>query len=244
MKWTFLALAFALNAHAGGAVGNGGDSVFCVLNSAISPFTGWFNLDYLINKTAGVQYSDEFEKVVGPNDPMDKNLLRIANAFKERKYRVLYLDIMDFHNGLWSNQFAKRYIWKKAPYGVVEINDEVLRQRLPSNCLGPAGQGTYLQTVLRVEKTWSMEIGGGMTVHVKGADYTYATEIVSKLPSLQMSFLLFHEWLRNFTDDPEKIRDANAVFHSLGWSGEDVERKLDIIMALRVDGLQELRSRH
>ncbi len=106
------------------------------------------------------------------------------------------------------------------------------------NCLGKdPSKSSLIQTVLRVQKNWTMNVPNRSTQGIKGADFTYSTEVFSKLPPLQMSFLLFHEWLRNFTDNPELIRDANAVFHSDGWTGEDIEKKMLLFYKMRLDNL-------
>ncbi|MDZ4661063.1 MAG: hypothetical protein SGJ18_05530, partial [Pseudomonadota bacterium] len=227
--------------YAGGAVGNGGDTVFCEDQARVSTFKGFYNLDYLINKISDVEMSKDFEKVVGPNDPSDVNFRRILKAFQsDKKYKVLYYDLKGFYEGIWANVLGQRYVWKKAPYGVVDVEDEGLRHRIPPNCLDAKNQ--LIQTVLRTPKNWQMEIPGRQgSYYVFGADYTYSTQIISKLLPLQLSFLLFHEWLRNFTHDPELIRDANAVFHSEGWSGDDIEKKLDILKVMRLDNLTTLR---
>ncbi|MDZ4661368.1 MAG: hypothetical protein SGJ18_07075 [Pseudomonadota bacterium] len=242
MRWLLLfVLTLPLNADAGGAVGNGGDTVHCTANLNVSPFNGWYNLDYLINKTADVQFSHDFEKVIGPGDAYDKNFLRIMAAFKEKKYKILYLDLKEFYDGIWTNVFGQRYMWKKAPYGVVDLQDERLRQRIPPNCLGQSPQTSVIQTVLRTQKDWQMRVPNEHSRSVKGADFTYSTEIVSKLSGLQLSFLLFHEWLRNFTDNPELIRDANAIFHSQGWTEDDIDKKLNTLVSIGLHRLQDLR---
>lgn len=248
MKFLILSLAFVLpiSAHAlsGGAVGNGGDTVSCVAMPRVSPFVGLYSLDYLMNVTADIVYAKDFEKVVGPNDSFDKNIFRILAAFKEGQYRVLHQDLKEFYDGLFTNEFGKRYIWKKAPYGVTEVSDEELRQRVPQNCLGSDPKSSSLiQTILRVPKAWEMQVRYLESYSVKGADYTYSTEVMSKLPPLQKSFLLFHEWLRNFTDDPETIRDANAIFHSDGWTGEDIETKMRLLISLRLDKFWSLKKK-
>ncbi len=243
MRFILLLLAFSIQAHAGGAVGNGGDAVYCSDNSASSPYSGWYNLDYLIDKTSDLEFAKDFEAVIGPHDSFDKNILRIMQAFRERGYKVLHQDLKEFYEGLWTNQLAKRYIWKKAPYGTVDVDDEELRQRIPPNCLGAGPKSSLIQAIVRTEKKWEMKVPGkNFQFYIKGADFTYSTEIIAKLPSLQLSFLLFHEWLRNFTSDPELIRDANAVFHSQGWSGVDTDGKLDILNKLRLDRLTDLRN--
>jgi hypothetical protein len=240
--WIVLGLMLSAPAYAGGAVGNGGDSVNCTPNAAISPFSGWYNLDYLINKTSEVEFSEDFEKSIAPDDSYDKNIQRILKAFQESGYSVLYQDLKEFYEGWGSPAYGQRYQWEKAPYGLVKVDDENLRQRIPPNCLGQTAGNSVIQTVLRTEKVWEMRVQRKpYPFQVKGATYTYSTEVVSHLSSLQLSFLLFHEWLRNFTDDPEKIRDANAIFHSPGWSGDDVDRKLDILKGLRIDLLTDLR---
>jgi hypothetical protein len=222
----FATLSLADN---GGAVGNGGDSVYCQPNSSVSPFVGWYNLDYLSNKVADVQFAREFESVVGPNDSYDKNILRILSIFKEKRCKALYEDLKNFHDLLWSNAFGEKYQWKKAPYGVVEVEDERLSQQIPRNCLATDGGSRYVQTVLRHQENMFAPV-----------TFTYSTEVVSKLPSLQLSFLLFHEWLRNFTQDPEVIRNANAVFHSTDWSGDDFKKKVDLLGRIRLDYFYEL----
>jgi hypothetical protein len=237
---TLAVLLAGARADAGGGVGNGGDSVFCRAEPQASEYDGWYNLDYLVNKVADVQYAGDFEKMVGPDEAFDTHILRLIQAFKESGHRIFHQDLKEFHEQLWSNQFARRYVWKKAPHGLGELQDEGLKQKVPPNCLGAAGDGTYVQTIIRTRKNWSMPIYAG-TLPTWGADFAYATKVVAELPPLQLSFLLLHEWLRTFTDDPEKIRDANAILHSEGWSPEEVDAKLQLLVDLRLDGVARYR---
>lgn len=235
--------------QSGGAVGNGGDTVFCESVPAVSPFVGYYNLDYLMNVTAAVVYAQDFEKVIGPKGFYKDNLHRIVRAFEEKKYLALAQDLHEFGWFLFENKFGERYMWKKAPYGVTEVSDEQLRQRIPPNCLSKDPKtSSLIQTILRVPKNWKMTVDGRYPdkgtylFGVKGADFTFSEEIFVKLSHLQISFLLFHEWLRNFTDDPEVIRDANAIFHSEGWTGDDIEAKMKLLDKVGLHKLWEMRK--
>jgi hypothetical protein len=212
----------------GGDVGNGGDSVFCN-PVAGNPYRGYYALDYLVNKINGMEFANDFEKVVGPNDRPDKNFLRIIEAAKE--YPVLVQELKEFLKLSYSNKYLQRYIWKKAPFGVVEIADEQLRLQIPPNCLSP--NKNVIQTIFRVSKPWEMvwlgEDRHNHTVYSRGAEFTYSNEVMSQMSSLQLSFLLFHEWLWNLTDDPEMIRDLNAIFHSTGWDNGGADKMMGML---------------
>lgn len=218
----------ASNVFAGGDVGNGGDTVYCVASPS-NPYRGYYSLDYIVNKINGMQFSNDFEKIVGPNDRPDKNLLRIMESAK--KYPVLVQELKEFRENLYSNKYNLRYVWKKAPYGVVEIKDEKLRLQIPKNCLSK--ENNLIQTFYRVEKPWDMVWRGlnnrQYSVSTWGADFYFANEVLSQMNSLQLSFLYFHEWLWNLTQDPEMIRDLNAVFHSSGWDNDGADNMMEIL---------------
>lgn len=71
----------------------------------------------------------------------------------------------------------------------------LLRERLPSHC-------SLKQAVLRMENS-------------EGITYEYDPSILDMLNNgeLQLSYLLIHEWLRNYFSSAEKIRKANWFFH-------------------------------
>jgi hypothetical protein len=213
----FVVLMFPplLHAEGGGdGVGNGGDSVYCN-RSTSNNFVGYYNVDYIANKVNGMEFADQFERVVRPSDPATANFTRIINAVRE--YPYLAHELTAFRDLIGSNRYGLRYVWKRAPFGVTEINDEQLRLQVPPNCV--TANQKLIQTVFRTGRDWQ---SSGFPKHSlykdKGADFTIATEVVNQMSSLQLSFLYFHEWLWNLTRDPEVIRDANAIFHSAEWS--------------------------
>lgn len=75
----------------------------------------------------------------------------------------------------------------------------LLRKKLPSHC-------KLKQAVLRTETP-------------KGIVYEYDTSILDALSKdeVQLSYILIHEWLRNYFSSAEKIRRANWVFHHEGF---------------------------
>ncbi len=211
-KLLIIILFFPLLSLAGGVVGNGGGDLVLCQPSATNSLSGYYNLDYLIDSLYDGGAAQEFEKVVGPNDSFEKNFLRIAKV-TQYKFPLFYKSLVEFHTSLLKNDVTSPYRWKKATFGLPSINDEQLRVLLPPNCLN--SQTPFLQVIIRNNSTGQNEL-------------FYDSQLLSEIENrpLQKSFLFFHEWLRNFTDDPEVIRNANAILHSPNWSLPEAETRM------------------
>ena len=199
-------------AFAGGfTVNNGGDTVECVA-SPISPFVGFYNLDYLVNIIYKNKYAADFEQAVTPNDQITNQIDKIINATAFR-FPTFSRSLVAYRRQIFVNDFNAPYTWKSAQYGLVEVNDEKLRLIIPANCQRTSATGPFIQTIVRAQKPEQIE-------------FTYFPAIFDCLSNIQKSFLLFHEWLWNLTDDPEIVRNANSILHSKDWSDKNLSYKM------------------
>lgn len=215
MKKIVLALLFLpWVCFAGGAVGNGGDSIECI-RSEKSPYVGVYNLDYLANVIAGSSFAGDFAKAVPAGASFDTQMLRVIAA-SEKVSPTFSRALHTYRESLFQNSLTAPYSWKMAPYGLNEVDDENLNINLPENCLRNGHAKPYLQTVIRNQMQHQVQLTLYQTAY-------------EKLDSLQKSFLLFHEWLWSFTQDPEVVRNANAVLHSDQWDEAHANEKLALL---------------
>lgn len=216
-----MALAlFSNSSWAGFTVNNGGDTVECFA-SRVSPFVGYYNLDYLINLIYGNKYVSQFDQTVKPSDSYDIQFNKII-ALTAVRYPLFSRSLASYRNQFFINDFNAPYSWKTAPYGLVEVNDESLKLIVPGNCLRTSPTGPFIQTIVRSQKPEQVE-------------FTFYTSVFDGLTSVQKSFLLFHEWLWNFTDDPEVIRNANSVLHSYDWNEKTLSYKITELLLAGLD---------
>lgn len=181
---------------AGGEVTNGGDAVFCIPHSS-SPYSGYYSLDYLLTKDS----ASEQELLTGSwSEIFDEIAQQLAT-----KFPPLGRDLKAFKKRVYADDFSSPYIWKKATFGLIDIKDEMIIEKLPLNCYEKFDDSTIriFQAVIREPRSSS-------TI------YNYDPEIIKQLENVeyQLSFLLLHEWLWSYSDDVRVIRDANRLLHS------------------------------
>jgi hypothetical protein len=210
----FLLTTLSLNGYAVGGqdVGSGGDTVDCMPGAE---YSGLYNLDYLANLIAGSEFSREFAKTVPPKGDPLVQIERVIQA-TARVSPTFSRALQAYQSSLFKNSLSASYTWKSAPYGLVEIDDENLRMNLPWNCIVNGREKPFIQTVIRTEMPQQVQ-------------FTYYSNIFNKLDATQKSFLLFHEWLWGFTQNPEVVRNANAVLHSDLWDEAHADEKLGLL---------------
>jgi len=218
----FLLATLSLYSYAGGGqdVGSGGDTVECVPSSA-SSYSGLYNLDYLTNLIASSEFSQDFAKTVLPQGDPLMQIERVIQATVQ-VYPTFSEALQVYRDSLFKNSLTASYTWKTAPYGLLEIDDENLRMNLPDNCIQNGHTKPFLQTVIRTQMPHQVQ-------------FTYYPAIFDKLDATQKSFLIFHEWLWGLTQDPEVVRNANAVLHSEQWDETHADEKLALLYLAGLD---------
>lgn len=181
----------------GGLVGNGGDTVECD-NVNNGPFTGYVSLDYALTfrhatNNADIVYVRSWEE----------SRTRLTAIL--RKHPDLAYGFADFTKHLFNAEYGQPRLWKEAAHGLINLNDEKIIRQLPGNCRQQTnGQVNLIQTVIRTKRP-------DLVV------YEYDPKIVEELKkwrSIQLSFLLVHEWLWDYTQDVAILRDVNRYLHS------------------------------
>jgi len=192
----FVLLLQNSTAWAGGEVTNGGDAVFCIPNSS-SSYSGYYSLDFLLTKDSFA----ESDLIAGT---WSESLEEIEKVLSE-KSPSLGRELKLFQKRILADDLTSPLIWKKSTFGLVDIKDEDIIEKLPLNCYERFDGSTIriFQAVIR-EKRENSTI------------YNYDPETIKQLENVehQLSFLLLHEWLWNYTDDVRVIRDVNRFLHS------------------------------
>jgi hypothetical protein len=212
-------LTYSFSQAGGNGVSNGGDSVECV-KSSLSPYVGFYNLDYLANIIARSSLAAEFSKAVPHGSPPEIQMQRVI-ATSKKTLPAFSEALQTYHDSLYQNSYSEPYSWKMAPYGLNEIDDENLHLSLPANCQQNGHSKPYIQTIIRTQLPHQIQ-------------FTLFQTAFEKLDSLQKSFLLMHEWLWSFTQDAEVVRNANAVLHS-EWNENNAAYKLAILYLVGFD---------
>jgi len=180
-------------------VGNGGDVVYCE-KSEVNPFFGHMSLDYL----ATFQRGNNNEDVIDV-DSWEISRHRILSVL-DKKHPGLaksFRLFLSFRGN--SNDYSLIRVWEESGFGLTDLKDESLVNRLPENCLNVEnGEPKVIQAVIRQAAKYDEFIV-----------YKFDPRILDHLSSpLQLSFLLVHEWLWDTTKDVESIRRFNRILHS------------------------------
>jgi len=204
----------------GGVVGNGGDSVFCKSDSGNS-LGGTYSLDYIL----GLWQTETnpgylAEDIFSDSNSYTNNFKRLMPILRE-SYPLLADSMTQFYSQLFSQDFDKNFVWKPASNGLVDLKDEAMISLLPKNCLGLGQNPSLIQTVIRQKRG-------------KQIIFNYDQNAVKalSLKPMQLSFLLFHEWLWSFTSDVSLIRDANLIFHAKNWSIRTADQQVNTLKKL------------
>jgi hypothetical protein len=188
---------------AGGEVENGGDTVFCRVGGD-NNLVGYFSLDYLLTYQVRNNNADVVDR------SWDESKARISRLLAA-KFPALRHSFDEFTALILSSDLESTRIWHEAGFGLEDISDERILRKLPPNCVqrNEAGTPEMIQSVIRTSRP-------DATV------FQYDYEIIENLQRnapLQFSFLMVHEWLWDFTDDVNVIRDINRLIHSNQFEG-------------------------
>ncbi len=207
-----IGLVSSIAAADGGKAGNGGDAVIC--------YGKFFSLDLALT------HSNESKLLeVTKNAKSAKEIISYIEQHISTKIPKLAETLKDF-NRFNKDQFdfTTKRVWISGP-PPTDIKDEAITAELPKACLKEDGTPDLVQAVVRTESD-------------DGIVYYYHPSILQQLESnspVQLSFVLIHEWLRDFTQDPYVIQRVNRMIHTEGWQSISSE---DIIKAFRRSGLK------
>lgn len=220
MKRLLLISVFSLQASmaafAGGRDGGGGDTVICQ-PSKQNDFNGIYALDYVVtfnklNRNSDIvevkSWEESIERIKGFLGKYAPS--RLAN----------FENFIKYENN--STDYSAPMVWMPGPSTLIDIQDEKLTRLIPDNCKSSKGEKGIFQTVIRSvsnRKQIQYEVDADLILELK------------KSP-LQYSFLMVHEWLRNFNEDSAVIRNINRYLHSNVWKNQPIQKVYSALRAL------------
>lgn len=185
-------------AHAGTRDAGGGDAILCQDGKLYA----W---DYIQTKPAENDIDPEILKAKSSSEILAiiyKRLLPL-NPFLADSFA----DFMKRNEDPLKPK--EKRVWISGVNPLIDLNDETFR-RIPRSCTGQLDKAKIKdhlrQGVIRTKKA--------------GTDfiiYEYDSEVFSLLEAnspVQLSFLLVHEWLRDYTDSPLSLMRAGRLLHS------------------------------
>lgn len=196
-------ILISLNTWAGvNGVGNGGDAIVCKA-SAQNFLNGTYSLDYLLtlqNTTVDL----DVVQVKSWDESADRIFKLLQVKLPEL---AVYFD--EYRKSTFKSDFTQRHVWEPTPFGLMDLKDENIKSQLPANCKN-GDQAQISQAVIREFASHS----GAATDHVV---YKYMPTVIDELKKsnpLQLSYLLVHEWLWDFSSNVERNRRFNRLLHS------------------------------
>lgn len=214
MKFSMLLFLFWIHAGlvhaAGNGVNNGGNAVLCA-SSTKNAFTGYYSLDFLI------QYRPELLPV--PVASLNASLDRIEMGLRNRIPELL-TSFRDFRAGLFNEDNPKlSRLWEKVSFGLVDLDDQDVVAVLPENCRTDE-KISVVPAVIRQSPGVSGRPPGTYI-------YRYVPQVIEALQStnpIQLSFLILHEWLWDFSSNVDRNRRIDYWLHSENlenWNREE-----------------------
>ena len=204
------------NIWAGGHESHGGDLIYCQ-KSDDNLFEGNYTLDYILT----------FRKSNNNEDIVDVESWEISRQriqdILNNKIPILGKSFSEFISLLGNyDDYGLSRIWEEAAFGLYNISDENIKNKIPANCYN-GDEINLQQVVIRRQETEIIRYS---------YDYEKLTQLRSARP-LQFSFLMIHEWLRDYIQDPEMIRLVNRFFHSNQF---EIQSIAQVAKFLRVNG--------
>lgn len=188
----------ALNSYslfAGQQVGNGGDAVLCI-QTPQKLFDEYYSLDYLVEFSS----SDPIVEV----QSLDGSLNRLENIFRE-KLPELLPRFEDYRRSIFNEyNLTLSRIWKKDEYGLLDLKDENIVTILPENCR----DGERVKIVQAIVREFGDE---------DPIVYRYVPKVIDSLSQTnpaQLSFLIVHELLWDWSRNVKDNRKLNYLLHS------------------------------
>jgi hypothetical protein len=206
----------------GGAngVGNGGDVIFCTASDN-NFLNGAYSLDYIL--TLSEMQSDTSNAAVSSwknsSDRIYKILAEkvptLADLFND--YRRLVFNTGDY---------SLKRVWEPAPFGLVDLKDELITSQLPRNCQHD-GQYQVVQAAIKQFNSFS-----GTKDKII---YKFVPALVNELDErspLQLSYLLVHEWLWDISTNVDRNRRINRFLHSLKIATMSADEVKDYLLGM------------
>lgn len=187
----------------------GGDVVYCYPDSEKSRYAGLYSLDYLLTRTSDFnENDDEFYKFSNDSKAAMDIAMSIASKLEEispRASNSLFSFLALVENVDWSDRAPDGElfrVWIPTPR-LRDYKDEDFINDLPKNCYGDNGKMNIKQLILRED------VNSNILYH-------YNKKLFTELKGspLQMSYLLIHEWLRDYTVHAAVIRRVTNYLHS------------------------------
>lgn len=187
----------------------GGDLVYCRPQSEVSRFSGLYTLDYLLSREDDFNENENeffrFSNHAKGTDNILQNVLTKLELVSPQAAKSFNSFISLVENRDWSidiqdDQFVR--VWEPKSR-LLDYKDEDFIRDLPSNCYRDDGKLDVSQVVLRED------INSNIIYH-------YNRNLFNQLKAspLQMSYLLVHEWLRDYTVSTSSIRRVVQYLHS------------------------------
>lgn len=204
----------------GGVAGGGGDAILCNDGK-------YYSYDYILTLGSAETLNPEY---------MSANSARliVSDIAKNLKSKVYYMgrSLEEFIGRIGASAYEttnySQRVWLTGINPLLDISDES-RLRIPKDCLNEAGQAKIYQAVIRTQGKYGI------------IQYNYDQNITHALhrnSPLQLSFLYIHEWLRDYTDDPETLVNMTRMLHSQAWTTMDTKA---VIMGMIRYGMNPLK---
>jgi hypothetical protein len=215
-------LAVSLNVIAGGDKGNGGDVVKClawtpqgIVSGGLDAKYAYYTLDYLIalnNNADLVEVAHTKESINRISKILEQKLPTLAK--KLQKFISNYMKSAPLDSIQW------------IPKKTIELEDEnVLDYKLPSFCEAmPRSMKGYRQAVLRKKYGETLKFYYNQDVFMSSTDTIGISDNTN-----QESWMLIHEFLRDYFTDAEDIRNVNELFHSRLLENTDSKKLQDYL---------------
>lgn len=196
----------------------GGDFVYCYNDSTSSNFHGYYTLDFLLNR------ENDFESNRAVNYTEGTSWKEVINSITKKlndvapnsAYKGLnsYMKLLENHD--WAVELAADEVFRywEPTLNLLDYKDEEKDRisKLPKNCYSKeTGKVNISQVVLRTDEGSSIV-------------YSYDKELfnnVKKTNPLQFSYLVVHEWLRDYSFQSRIIRRVNNYLHSTEFQNDD-----------------------
>jgi hypothetical protein len=188
-------------------VGNGGDAVRCAAAPSGSPsygYEGLFSLDFL---ATGGDGDAEGAAPLATATSWTESAARITSVLEE-KLPELAPGFKRFVANYGNKDPQRPYVWEAAPFGLIELKDERLAALLPENCRSGA-EPKLIQAAIRQRPSFT----GSQSFILFKFDPKLLSQLDQTAP-VQLSMILVHEWLWDFSANVDRNRRVNRLLHS------------------------------
>ncbi len=178
-------------------VRNGGRVTRCSGNSNFQ------SLDYIFAK----EFIDNKKVLLPKVTSVEQSLERIAGLLIQ-KLPTLSDSFREFISLIGNQDPSKKYLWKVSKTGLYELDDEAY-QNIPYQC--------RKNDKIEIEQAIVRSNTGSSRTKSDQIIFEFDSNIISEMKvnsPQQLSFLLVHEWLWNYTSSFEQNRKVDFLLHS------------------------------